>query len=145
VMVLYLPGAHTALEPFGPFLSWAAVPHRACGNNPGAPRALLCGTGSGQQKQRNYRMARRTTIEAQWRTLALIEFLMDKPKLLDRIRGELNDRQEKALLRMFKRPVLREPQWKEGITDLEGLSGGQMASSSIPAAAAAIASVTGCT
>jgi Fic family protein len=43
-----------------------------------------------------------TTIEAQRRTLALIEFLIDKTKLLDRIRGELNERQEKALLRMFK-------------------------------------------
>jgi len=43
-----------------------------------------------------------TTIEAQRRTLALIEFLIDKTKLLDRIRGELNGRQEKALLRMFK-------------------------------------------
>jgi Fic family protein len=43
-----------------------------------------------------------TTIEAQRRTLSLTEFLIDKTKLLDRIRGELNDRQEKALLRMFK-------------------------------------------
>jgi Fic family protein len=43
-----------------------------------------------------------TTIEAQRRTLALIEFLIDKTKLLDRIRGLLNERQEKALLRMFK-------------------------------------------
>lgn len=43
-----------------------------------------------------------TTIEAQRRTLAMIEFLIDKTKLLDRMRGELNDRQEKALLRMFK-------------------------------------------
>jgi Fic family protein len=43
-----------------------------------------------------------TTIEAQRRTLALIEFLIDKTKLLDRIRGEINERQEKALLRMFK-------------------------------------------
>lgn len=43
-----------------------------------------------------------TTIEAQRRTLAMIEFLIDKTKLLDRIRGELNDRQGKALLRMFK-------------------------------------------
>ena len=32
-----------------------------------------------------------TTIEAQRRTLALIEFLIDKTKLLDRIRGELNE------------------------------------------------------
>jgi Fic family protein len=43
-----------------------------------------------------------TTIEAQRRTLALIEFLIDKTKLLDNIRAELNDRQEKALLRMFR-------------------------------------------
>jgi len=43
-----------------------------------------------------------TTIEAQRRTLALIEFLIDKTRLLDRIRGQLNERQEKALLRMFK-------------------------------------------
>jgi Fic family protein len=43
-----------------------------------------------------------TTIEAQQRTLTLIEFLIDKTKLLARIRGELNNRQERALLRMFK-------------------------------------------
>ena len=43
-----------------------------------------------------------TTIEAQRRTLARIEFLIDKTKFLDRVRGELNHRQEKALLRMFK-------------------------------------------
>jgi hypothetical protein len=43
-----------------------------------------------------------TPIEEQRRTLALIEFLIDKTKLLDRIRGQLNDRQEKALLRVFK-------------------------------------------
>jgi Fic family protein len=42
------------------------------------------------------------TIEAQRRTLALIEFLIDKTKLLDSIRGEINGRQEEALLRMFK-------------------------------------------
>jgi Fic family protein len=43
-----------------------------------------------------------TTIEAQRRTLTLIEFLIHKTKLLDRIRGQINDRQEKALLRMFR-------------------------------------------
>ena len=42
------------------------------------------------------------TIEAQRRTLALIEFLIEKTKLLDQLRGQLNDRQQKALLRMFK-------------------------------------------
>ncbi|MFZ0520603.1 MAG: Fic family protein [Candidatus Acidiferrales bacterium] len=42
------------------------------------------------------------TIEAQRRTIALVEFLIDKTKLLDRLKGELNERQEKALLRMFR-------------------------------------------
>lgn len=43
-----------------------------------------------------------TAIEAQRRTLALIEFLIDKTKLFDRLNGQLNDRQQKALSRMFK-------------------------------------------
>jgi len=42
------------------------------------------------------------TIEAQRRTIALVEFLIDKTKLLDRLKGELNERQTKALLRMFR-------------------------------------------
>lgn len=41
-------------------------------------------------------------IEAQHRTIALVEFLIDKTKLLDRLKGQLNARQEKALLRMFR-------------------------------------------
>ena len=41
-------------------------------------------------------------IEAQRRTIALVEFLIDKTKLLDRLKGELNERQTKALLRMFR-------------------------------------------
>jgi Fic family protein len=41
-------------------------------------------------------------IEAQRRTIALIEFLIDKTGLLDRLRDQLNDRQHKALLRMFR-------------------------------------------
>jgi Fic family protein len=41
-------------------------------------------------------------IEAQQRTIALVEFLIDKTKLLDRLKGQLNARQEKALLRMFR-------------------------------------------
>jgi Fic family protein len=40
-------------------------------------------------------------IEAQRRTIALVEFLIDKAKLLDRLRGHLNARQEKALLRVL--------------------------------------------
>jgi Fic family protein len=43
-----------------------------------------------------------TTIEAQRRTIALIEFLIDKTKLLDRLSGQLNDRQQRVLLRMLK-------------------------------------------
>ena len=41
-------------------------------------------------------------IEAQRRTIALVEFLIDKAKLLERLKGQLNERQEKALLRMFR-------------------------------------------
>src|SRR6185437_9287762 len=41
-------------------------------------------------------------IEAQRRADARVEFLIDKTKLLDRLRGQLNDRQEKALLRMLR-------------------------------------------
>ena len=42
------------------------------------------------------------TIEAQRRTAARVEFLMDKTKLLDGLRGRLNGRQEKALLWMLR-------------------------------------------
>lgn len=42
------------------------------------------------------------TIEAQRRTLATIEFLLDKAALFERLQGQLNARQEKALARMFK-------------------------------------------
>jgi Fic family protein len=41
-------------------------------------------------------------LEAQKRTEAHVEFLIDKTKLLDRMRGQWNDRQEKALLRMLR-------------------------------------------
>ncbi len=41
-------------------------------------------------------------MEAQRRTIALVEFLIDKTKLLDGLKGQLNERQEKALLRMFR-------------------------------------------
>ncbi len=55
------------------------------------------------------------TIEAHRRTLALIEFLIEKTKLFDRLKGQLNDRQQKALLRMFK----------EGSDGFSGLSAGK--------------------
>jgi Fic family protein len=41
-------------------------------------------------------------IEAQRRTTALVEFLIHKAKLLDGLRGKLNQRQEKVLLRMLR-------------------------------------------
>ncbi len=41
-------------------------------------------------------------LEAQQRTQAQVEFLLDKAKLLDRLRGRINDRQQAALLRMFR-------------------------------------------
>ena len=40
-------------------------------------------------------------LEAQERTLARIGFLIDKTRLLDRLRGRINERQEKALIRIF--------------------------------------------
>jgi len=41
-------------------------------------------------------------LEAQKRTEVRVEFLIDKTKLLDRLRGQLKDRQEKALLRVLR-------------------------------------------
>lgn len=41
-------------------------------------------------------------IEAQRRTIALVEFLIDKTKLLDHLKEQINERQEKALLHMFR-------------------------------------------
>jgi len=42
------------------------------------------------------------SIEAQRRSTALIEFLLDKTRLLDRLKGEWNARQQKALLRVLR-------------------------------------------
>ena len=41
-------------------------------------------------------------IEAQRRTIAMVEFLIDKTKLFDRLGSQVNERQKKALLRMFR-------------------------------------------
>ncbi|HMF75005.1 MAG TPA: Fic family protein [Bryobacteraceae bacterium] len=43
-----------------------------------------------------------TAIDPQRRTIASVEFLIHKTRLLDRLRGQLNDRQERALLRMLR-------------------------------------------
>jgi len=57
-------------------------------------------------------------IEAQRCTSDLVDFLIDKTKLLDRLRDRINQRQEKALVRMFR----------EGPTGfLGGLSAGKYA------------------
>ncbi len=41
-------------------------------------------------------------LEAQHRTRARVEFIAEKTRLLDRLRGQLNQRQEKALLRILR-------------------------------------------
>jgi Fic family protein len=41
-------------------------------------------------------------LEAQYRTFAQVDFVINKTKLLDRVRGQINARQEKVLLRMFR-------------------------------------------
>ncbi len=54
-------------------------------------------------------------LEAQRRIIAQVEFIIAKAKLLDRLRGQINERQRKALLRMFR-------EGPEGFKD--GLSAG---------------------
>ncbi len=41
-------------------------------------------------------------LESQRRSIAQAEFIIAKAKLLDRLRGQINDRQQRALLRMFR-------------------------------------------
>ena len=41
-------------------------------------------------------------LEAQHRSIAQVEFIIAKAKLLDRLRGQTNERQQKALLRMLR-------------------------------------------
>ncbi len=43
-----------------------------------------------------------TAIEAQARTVVYLEFLLDKTRLFDRLRDALNDRQQRALLRVLR-------------------------------------------
>jgi Fic family protein len=70
-----------------------------------------------------------TAIEAQRRTLTLVEFLIDKTRLLDRLSGQLNERQQKALFRMLR----------EGP---EGFEGGLSAGNYIAITGAAAATAT---
>jgi len=41
-------------------------------------------------------------LESQGRRIAQVEFIITKTKLLDRLRGQINERQQKALLRIFR-------------------------------------------
>lgn len=44
----------------------------------------------------------RTVLDAQAYTQRLIDFLIEKTKIYDRVRGQLNERQERVLARLFK-------------------------------------------
>src|SRR5580698_2163232 len=41
-------------------------------------------------------------LEAQRRSIAQVEFILTKVKLLDRLRGQINERQQKGLMRLFR-------------------------------------------
>jgi Fic family protein len=41
-------------------------------------------------------------LDAQRRSIAQVEFIIVKAKLLSRLRGQINQRQQKALLRLFR-------------------------------------------
>jgi Fic family protein len=69
------------------------------------------------------------TIEAQRRAIALVEFTIDKARFLDRLGGQLNERQKKALLRMLR----------EGP---DGLEGGLTASKYVSMTGASAATAT---
>jgi len=68
-------------------------------------------------------------LEAQHCTLALVEFLIGKAQEMDRLRGHLNPRQEKALLRMFE-------------AGPDGFAGGMTAKKYISITSASIATAT---
>ena len=68
-------------------------------------------------------------IEAQRRTLALVEFLIDKTRLLDRMKGQLNERQNKVLIRILN-------------AGPEGFEGGLSASNYIAITRASAATAT---
>lgn len=68
-------------------------------------------------------------VESQRRTLSLVEFLIDKAQVMDRLRGRLNPRQEKALLRMFE-------------AGPDGFAGGMSAKKYISITSASIATAT---
>jgi hypothetical protein len=50
----------------------------------------------------SFLLGRRPHSEAQRRTIGNVEFLIEKTRLLDRVRGTLNVRQRKVLLWMLR-------------------------------------------
>lgn len=70
-----------------------------------------------------------TVMQAQDATQRMIDFLIQKTKLYDRVKGQLNERQEKALARIFR----------EGV---EGFKGGLSAENYISITGAARATAT---
>jgi len=70
-----------------------------------------------------------TALQAQDATRGIIEFLIQKTKLYDRVKGQLNERQEKALARIFR----------EGV---DGFKGGLSAENYISITGAARATAT---
>ena len=70
-----------------------------------------------------------TVLQAQDTTQGMIDFLIQKTKLYDRVKSQLNERQEKALARIFR----------EG---LEGFKGGLSAENYISITGAARATAT---
>ena len=68
-------------------------------------------------------------LEAQARTLAEVEFVLAKARFLDRLRGQMNERQDKAILRMLR----------EGA---DGFAGGMSASKYVSITRAASATAT---
>lgn len=71
----------------------------------------------------------KTMLEAQTYTQTLIDFIFEKTKLFDRLKGQLNPRQEKVLARIFK----------EGV---DGFKGGLSAENYISITGASRATVT---
>jgi Fic family protein len=70
-----------------------------------------------------------TVLQAQETTRRMIDFLIQKTKLYERVRGRLNERQEKALARIFR----------EGV---DGFKGGLSAENYISITGAARATAT---
>src|SRR3546814_8803983 len=58
-------------------------------------------------------------LEAQGRTIASIRFLIEKTRLLDRLRGRINARQDKALIRMMTEGP--DGRWEENTYALQSL------------------------